>query len=87
VNRQGKSKLNELLTQLGIPTTKKTRASASRTQADKVWVDEMLEQRMQDAVDNTSDDVYDKIAKAHSFTYEGVLERYKTEQLDKQQNV
>jgi hypothetical protein len=83
MNRQGerklgKSRMNELLTQLGIPTTKNT-----GMEVDKVWVDEMLEQRMQDAVDNTSDDVYDKIAKAHSFTYEGVLERYKTEQLDK----
>lgn len=35
MNRQGKSRLNEILTQLGVPTTKKT-----GREVDTVWIDE-----------------------------------------------
>lgn len=76
MNRQGKSRLNEILTQLGIPTTKKT-----GMQADMVWVDEMLEQRVQDAPLNLADVVLTK-----EMTRQERKEAF-LKAIDKQQNV
>jgi hypothetical protein len=81
MNRQGerklgKSRIRELLTQLGIPTTKKT-----GMQVDRVWMDEMLEQRMQDVISNLSDVVLTK-----DMTRQERKEAF-LKAIDKQQNV
>ncbi len=76
MNRQGKSRMNELLTQLNIPTTKK-----AGIEVDMVWIDELIEQRVQDVGSNLSDFVLTK-----EMTRQERKEAF-LKAIDKQQNV